>query len=429
MWQKANVQHELRIVAIARINSRRCVVSNFGIQPAIGYRKRAVRALFLQPDSFEFDLSPDLGFLLSATGRRPYTMTRKNSQKKTSAVSRRDFLSAAAVGLGSAALPLLSGCNDAPSSADSGKSPPKIAPTSGVATASDAPEVSDIRFGMIALTDCSPIVIAHEKGIFKKYGINSTVIKGAGWPPIRDQLINNDIQATHLLLGIAIASTIGIGGTAGGGVAQKVPIYVPWLMNRNGQSITLKKDWKGKVADDPKAIKPLADEAKAAGKPLMFAMTYPTGTHAMWMRYYLGAGGINPDTDVSLKPIPPAQMVANMKVGQMDGYCVESLGMLARSLKTSASRRSILKTSGRIIRKRSAHSKANSQIRIPRPSRLCSKRCTKPVSGSTTWTTGPSSVRSFRPPHTSTATRTLSSAACKASTTLAMVARKTTPTT
>src|SRR4029434_3201755 len=90
----------------------------------------------------------------------------------------------------------------------------------------------------------------------------------------------------------------------------------------NGQSISLKKAWAGKVKDDPKAIKPFADEARTKGEPLTFAMTFPPGTHAMWTRYYLGAGGINPDKDVSLIVVPPPQMVANMKVGKMDGFAV-----------------------------------------------------------------------------------------------------------
>ena len=84
----------------------------------------------------------------------------------------------------------------------------------------------------------------------------------------------------------------------------------------------MKAAFKGKVKADPKALKPLADAAKAAGEPLTFAMTFPPGTHAMWMRYWLGAGGIHPDTDVSLITIPPPQMVANMKIGKMDGFCV-----------------------------------------------------------------------------------------------------------
>jgi nitrate/nitrite transport system substrate-binding protein len=99
-------------------------------------------------------------------------------------------------------------------------------------------------------------------------------------------------------------------------------MIAPWLLNRNGQAITLKADLKGKVAADPKALKPFVEEAKAAGKPMTFAMTFPPGTHAMWMRYYLAAGGIHPDRDIALATIPPPQMVANMKIGKMDGYCV-----------------------------------------------------------------------------------------------------------
>lgn len=192
----------------------------------------------------------------------------------------------------------------------------------GSAFADDSPETTDVNLGIIALTDCSSIVIAHEKGLFKKYGINSKVSKGASWAAIRDSLSNGDLQATHMLIGMPIASTMGLGG------APKKPMIIPWLINRNGQAISLKKELKGKVADDPKALKPFVDEAKAAGKPMTFAMTFPPGTHAMWMRYYLAAGGIHPGdasgagADVSLITIPPPQMVANMKVGQMDGFCV-----------------------------------------------------------------------------------------------------------
>ena len=222
-----------------------------------------------------------------------------------STLNRRQFLSTTAKGVGIAAL-----LNGLPRG------------WGGTTFASDAPEVADMKFGMIALTDCSPIVIAHEKGLFKKYGINSTVAKGASWAAIRDSLGNGDIQATHMLLGMPIASTMGLGG------APKKPMIVPWILNRNGQGITLKKDLAGKVAEDPKALKPLVDAAKASGTPMNFAMTFPTGTHAMWIRYWLAAGGIHPGNaagggaDISLITIPPPQMVANMKVGKMDGFCV-----------------------------------------------------------------------------------------------------------
>lgn len=192
----------------------------------------------------------------------------------------------------------------------------------GGAYADDSPERPDVNLGIIALTDCSSIVIAHEKGLFKKFGIRSTVTKGASWAAIRDSLSNNDLQATHMLIGMPIASTMGLGG------APKKPMIAPFLINRNGQAITLKKELKGKVADDPTALKPFVEAAKTSGHPMTFAMTFPPGTHAMWMRYYLAAGGIHPgdangaDADISLITIPPPQMVANMKVGQMDGFCV-----------------------------------------------------------------------------------------------------------
>jgi len=230
--------------------------------------------------------------------------------------SRREFLKLGAAGLGAVSLGggLLAACDDKKE-----ETKPAEAPAPGTTSApatTSGPETPDIRFGMIALTDCSPIVIAHEKGMFKKYGINSTVVKGASWAAIRDSLSNGDIQATHMLLGMPIASTMGLLGS------PKTPMIIPWLINRNGQAITVKAELKGKLTADPKVLKPLVDAAKAAGSPMTFAMTFPPGTHAMWMRYYLGAGGINPDKDVALVTVPPSQMVANMKVGKMDGFCV-----------------------------------------------------------------------------------------------------------
>jgi nitrate/nitrite transport system substrate-binding protein len=224
---------------------------------------------------------------------------------KESGISRRRFLSTTARGAGLAAL-----FNGLP------------AGWVGSVFASDAPETTDLKFGIIALTDCSPIVIAHEKGLFKKYGINSVVSKGASWAAIRDSLSNGDIQATHMLIGMPIASTMGLAGS------PVKPMIVPWLMNRNGQSISLKKELAGIVQADPKALKPLTDAAKAAGTPMTFAMTFPPGTHAMWLRYWLAAGGINPGDgaggggDVALVTVPPPQMISNMKVGKMDGFCV-----------------------------------------------------------------------------------------------------------
>jgi nitrate/nitrite transport system substrate-binding protein len=182
--------------------------------------------------------------------------------------------------------------------------------------ATEGPETPKVRIGIIALTDCSSIVMAHELGLFKKYGIESTISKEASWAVIRDRLTLGENQATHMLLGIPYAATMGLQGS------PVKPMIIPMYLNRNGQAITLTKALLEKGVKTPQQLKPLAFEAKVKGSPMTFAMTYPPGTHAMWTRYWLGAGGINPDRDVTLITIPPAQMVANMKVGKMDGYCV-----------------------------------------------------------------------------------------------------------
>src|SRR5205809_7310763 len=186
----------------------------------------------------------------------------------------------------------------------------------GGAYADDSPEVKDVRIGIIALTDCSSIVMAHELGYFKQFGINSVVSKEASWAVIRDKMNLGENQATHMLIGMPFASTMGLLGS------PVKPMVIPWLLNRNGQAITLNNKLKQLGVKTPKDLKPLVDKAKASGNPMAFAMTFPPGTHAMWMRYWLASGGINPDKDVSLIVIPPAQMVANMKVDKMDGFCV-----------------------------------------------------------------------------------------------------------
>src|ERR1051326_8466561 len=156
----------------------------------------------------------------------------------------------------------------------------------GSVYADDSPETPNMRCGIIALTDCSPIVMAHELGYFKKFGIDSVISKEASWAVIRDKMNIGENQATHMLIGMPLASTMGLAGS------PVKPMVIPWLLNRNGQAITLNNKLKAAGVRPPAQIKPPADRAKAAGQPLKFAMTFPPGTHAMWMRYWLAAGGM-----------------------------------------------------------------------------------------------------------------------------------------
>src|SRR5205814_2152718 len=122
----------------------------------------------------------------------------------------------------------------------------------GTAYASDAPETSKVRVGIIALTDCSSIVMAHELGLFRKHGIESTISKEASWAVIRDRLTLGENQATHMLLGIPYAATMGLQGS------PVKPMIIPMYLNRNGQAITLTKALLDKGVKTPQQLKPLA---------------------------------------------------------------------------------------------------------------------------------------------------------------------------
>ncbi|HEY9865355.1 MAG TPA: CmpA/NrtA family ABC transporter substrate-binding protein, partial [Candidatus Obscuribacterales bacterium] len=105
---------------------------------------------------------------------------------------------------------------------------------------------------------------------------------------------------------------------------QPVPMYILARLNTNGQAISLSKDYlDAKITvNDSAKFRDILLAAKNAGKEVKGAMTFPGGTHDLWLRYWLAAGGTIPDTDISIVPVPPPQMVANMKVGNMEGFCV-----------------------------------------------------------------------------------------------------------
>ncbi len=192
-----------------------------------------------------------------------------------------------------------------------------IKPLSGVARADDAVEKTDLTLGFIPLTDCSPLVIASEKGLYKKYGLNVRVKKMASWGATRDAIQKGEIDAAHILLGMCVGSSLGVGDV--GAPVKRVPMCVLQCLNLNGQAITIKKPMLDAGVKTPAEIKKQIVEKQAK---FTFAMTFPPGTHAMWMRYWLASGGVHPDKDVKLITIPPPQMVANMKTGNMDGFCV-----------------------------------------------------------------------------------------------------------
>ncbi len=173
-----------------------------------------------------------------------------------------------------------------------------------------------IRIGFIPLTDCAPIIMAKELGLFQKYGVNVEVTKEASWANVRDKLLTGELDAAHCLFSMPFSVYTGVGGKEGS------EMRVAMVLNNNGQAITLSKDFCGKVGfkQTAKVAGVVASKLKA-DKEVTFAMTFPGGTHDIWLRNWLAAARVSQKTS-KIITIPPPQMVANMKVGNMDGYCV-----------------------------------------------------------------------------------------------------------
>jgi nitrate/nitrite transport system substrate-binding protein len=189
---------------------------------------------------------------------------------------------------------------------------PNAVRTGAWAAGSDAPEKKEIKIGFIPLTDCSSVVMASVMEFDKKYGIKIIPSKEASWAAVRDKLVNGELDAAHVLYGLIYGVQMGIGG-------PKKDMAILMNLNHNGQAFTLSKKLNDKGVKDGATLKALIDKEKGE---YTFAQTFPTGTHAMWIYYWLAAHSIHPFQDVKAIVVPPPQMVANMRVGAMDGFCV-----------------------------------------------------------------------------------------------------------
>ena len=196
--------------------------------------------------------------------------------------------------------------------------------TTSQAGGADAPELKTATLGFIALTDAAPLIIASEKGLFAKHGMPEVkVVKQTSWAGTRDNLeLGSDrggIDGAHILTPMPYLLTTGSITKS----QKPLPMYILARLNVNGQGLSLSNEFLAEkvTIKDPK-IKAIAEKKKAGGKLLKAAMTFPGGTHDLWMRYWLAANGVNPNTEADLVVVPPAQMVANMQTGTMDTFCV-----------------------------------------------------------------------------------------------------------
>ena len=185
-------------------------------------------------------------------------------------------------------------------------------PVDHAALLGGAPEKIEVTIGFMPLTDCASVVIATELGLFHKYGLNVTLSREASWAAIRDKLSLGLLDAAHALYGLIYGVHTGIGG-------PKMDMAVLMGLNRNGQAIVLSNELAAKGAVDGPSLKKLIERGE---REYVFAQTFPTGTHAMWLYYWLASAGIDPLRDVKSITVPPSQMVANLRAGNMDGYCV-----------------------------------------------------------------------------------------------------------
>ncbi|MDX9993946.1 MAG: CmpA/NrtA family ABC transporter substrate-binding protein [Rhodocyclaceae bacterium] len=161
-------------------------------------------------------------------------------------------------------------------------------------------EKKELKIGFIPITCASPLIMADPLGFYKKQGLDVSVIKTAGWALIRDKVINKEYDASHMLAPMPIAMSMGVG-------SAPTPVNVATIQNVNGQAITLHVKHKDKR--DP-----------AQWKGFKFAVPFEYSMHNFLLRYYVAEHGLDPDKDIQIRVVPPPEMVANLRAGNLDGY-------------------------------------------------------------------------------------------------------------
>ena len=190
-----------------------------------------------------------------------------------------------------------------------------------------SPMRTDLRLGFIALSDCAPLVVAHEKGLFAREGLNVELSREVSWANIRDKVAMGALDGAHMLAPLPLAVNLGVSG-------EQTRMIAPLSLNLNGSAITVSKTLAAAMraaAPDVMAARPrlagamretIAERAAAGAPPLTFAVVFPFSIHNYQLRYWLAAAGIDPDRDVRIVVTPPARMTARLAQGDIDGFCV-----------------------------------------------------------------------------------------------------------
>ena len=184
-----------------------------------------------------------------------------------------------------------------------------------------------LRIGFIPLVDAAALIVAVDKGFAAAEGLDVTLVREVSWSNVRDKLNIGLFDAAHLLAPVAIASSLGLGHV-------KVPIVAPFNLGLNGNAITVSPALHAAIMNelsgdplDPMATalalsRVVAARRKLGAEPLTFGMTFPFSTHNYQLRFWMAAGGVDPDEDVRLVVLPPPFMVDSLANGQVDAFCV-----------------------------------------------------------------------------------------------------------
>ena len=173
---------------------------------------------------------------------------------------------------------------------------------------------SPLRLGFVPLTDCAPLVMAKELGLFKKFGLNVVLSRELGWATIRDKVIHRELDAAHAIAAMPVAATLGLGSVP-------CDCLTALILNLHGNAITLSNELWQRGVRDGATLRGEIQRARGE-KTYTFGVVYPFSSHNFLLRGWLASAGIHPERDVRIVVVPPPQMVANLKAGHLDGFCV-----------------------------------------------------------------------------------------------------------
>lgn len=177
---------------------------------------------------------------------------------------------------------------------------------------SDAPEKSALDIGFMALTDSASLIVAATQGFAQPYGLTLNLRRQPSWAALRDKLLSGELDAAQCLYGLVYGVQLGLGGSAASEMAVLMGLC------QNGQAINLSEPLKQAGVTSAEA---LLRHRRQNGARLTLAQTFPTGTHALWLNYWLASIGLHPLHDVHSVVVPPAQMVGHLQAGRIDGFC------------------------------------------------------------------------------------------------------------